>query len=314
MRKLSVDCGKHRLPTKQVNHLAALGQAIDRGDQPLVYDGGFVGLARPTESEVIEHAPLPSTRNRSETGSRQGWRASARQRPNRKAKPFRSDAIEAAHGTGFRLLVQHYEALGFEDKNGLWVAAKSKPLGLGGPQAFFLIALPNIFSIYPRAWAFSAIGNRTVPFPLKHTNFPDGSICAFTKESGAWQPGEGILELVDHYSLWALKSLHRATFGWWPGPQVGVGALYRRNEFAPQEWCGCGSGRRYVECHQAQDNLVVSEHAEREFRYLYRSNYTDRDFPQSLIMAATTRWKIIPDMSAVWEARAASDEPNLTSV
>lgn len=309
---MSLGCGKPRLSVKHFSYLAQLGRAIDHDEQPLVFDDGFVGFNRPIESEVIANAPQPHPRDRSESRSRQGRQAQARRRPPRETKSFRSHTVEATHGAGFRLLVQHYEALGFEDDNGLWTAIKAKPLGLGGPQAYFLIGLPNDRRISPRAWGFGAIGKKSFTFPLKHTNFPDASVCAFTKESEAWSPEDGLLCLVDHYALWAVKSWHRTAFGHWPGRQVGACALYRRREFTPHEWCGCDSGKRYIDCHQGSDLVVSEEYAAKEFQYLFRSHYSDRAYPSDVLRAASSGWSFMPSMADIFRIRRAQDEPLMT--
>lgn len=289
-------CGKPNLSESNLDHLRQLGQAIHAGHQALVFDGGFVSLVEQRESEVNRNVKS-RTGNRSAPRQGQGQREPRRPRPSCKAKPFRSRAIEEAHGAGFRLLAQHYEALGFEDTNGLWVAVKAKPLGPRGPQVTFLVGAPNDRALLPRGWAFNTIGSRTTAFPLKHTNFPDASICAFTKESKAWVPADGLLPLMDHYSLWAAKSWHWQVFGWWPGPQVGVCALYRRKEFDPRELCGCESGIPYGFCHYQRDKLIPEELSQREFRQFFNTDYSNRATPQAILKAAKARWKQLPVIS-----------------
>lgn len=180
-----------------------------------------------------------------------------------------------------------------------------------GPQAHLLVALPLDPAISPRAWAFNCVGPRARLLPLKHTNFPDASICAFTKESGAWTPDDGLLPLIDHYALWVAKSWHRSVVGWWPGSQVGVGALYRRKEFVSKEWCGCESGKRYGACHQFLDNQVCDESARAEFRRLFRVDYENRRAPLGVLKAAQSRWKTMPDMAMTFSCRRNPDEPQL---
>jgi hypothetical protein len=290
--------------------LKTVGEALDAGRQALVFDEGFVGMNDEHESEVISDVPQGQA-SRPSARSRAGQRASSRSRgrPPGQAEPFRSPAVEAAHGAGFRLLAQHYEALRFEDRNGLWAAVKTKPLGLGGPQAHLLVAAPTDKAISPRAWAFAGIGPKTELFALKHTNFSDASICAFTKPSGAWTASDGLLPLVDHYSLWIAKSWHREVFGWWPGEQVGACALYRRLEFVEREWCGCGSGQRYADCHRDPDRLVTEAAARREFRVLFGTDYEDRQAPPGVVQAARTFWRRLPDMAVTFSFRANPDEP-----
>lgn len=303
-------CGKPKLNESTLRHLRSLGQALHSGHQPLVFDGGFCGLVEQRGSEV-NASEESEPGSRPETGSRQGRRTSRRRRPSGQAQPFRSRAIEDAHGVGFRLLAQHYEALGFEDKNGLWVTVTTKPLGQGGPQAHLLVAAPTNLSIFPRAWAFSAIGRNAQLFPLKHTNFPDASMCAFTKESGAWVPEDGLLALIDHYSLWIIKSWHRSVEGWWPGRQVGACALYRRTEFTPDEFCGCESGRLYGLCHERADMQMPEATARQEFQRLFSVAYEDRDAPAQIVASARNRWKSMPDMASAYARRFDHTEPCL---
>ncbi len=303
-------CGKPKLKERTLNHLRSLGQAIHAGHQPLGFDGGFCGLVEQRGSEVNaseESEPGPGP----EAGSRQGRRTSWRRRPSGQTQSFRSRAVEDAHGAGFRLLAQHYEALGFEDKNGLWVAVTTKPLGQGGPQAHLLVALPTNPSISPRAWAFSAIGRNAQLFPLKHTNFPDASICAFTKESGAWAADDGVLALIDHYSLWIIKSWHRSVVGWWPGRQIGACALYRRLEFTSNEFCGCDSGRLYGLCHEQADLQVPEAAAHREFHRLFSGAYEERSAPEQIVVSARSRWRTMPNMANMYARRIDHSEPYL---
>ena len=282
------------------------------GIQPLVFDGGFVDPQRPTESEVNNNATQSQTQNGSSAGQRQ--RRKPRPRPPGEAKSFGSGAIEKTYGTGFRILVQHYEAISFDDRNGLWVAVKAQPLGSGGPQAHFLIGLPLDQRVAPRAWAFSSLGIKAESYPLKHTNFLDASICAFTVQSNAWSYEDGLLALVDHYSLWALKSLHKRYLGWWPGPQVGEGSFYRRTEFKGREQCGCGSGKLYENCHQATDLLKDEKVAHLEFRRLFRCEYHQRSIPRGVAEAARTKWRHTPDLAQIFSLRPNLDEPMIPLV
>jgi len=305
-----IACGKSRFSHSAFNHLRELGIDIDAERQPFVFDGGFVGRDSGQKGKV-QDATQSHPGNRPEPGSRKGQRAWARRRPSREAKSFRSAAHEAAFGDQFRTLARHYEALGFEDPNGLWVAVKTRPLGRGGPQAHLLVALPYEQTISPRAWAFGTIGHQAELFPLKHTNFPDASICAFTKESRAWEHLDGVTALVDHYSLWIIKSWHRTHLSLWPGPQVGACAYYRRREFKPDEWCGCESGKRYFACHQHGDIQISDKIGRIQFRELFSGNYEDRAAPQSVMRAAHTRWQTLPDMAAVFILRQAIGEPHM---
>ena len=177
---------------------------------------------------------------------------------------------------------------------------KSYPLGLLGPRVHFLVGLPMDRNVFPRAWVFDRIGPYASRLSLKHTNFPDASICAFSQSSDAWGPNDGLLALVDHYSTWVIKSWHRETFGWWPGPQFGERAFYRRREFDGREWCGCQSGKRYAVCHQGADLIVNDDVARREFLRDFPTGYESREIPDCVFEAARTNWKKLPSLVQVF--------------
>lgn len=289
-----------RLTEAQLAHLRAVGIAIDGNRQPTVFDGGFVGFSDETESEVM--TDVAGQEAGSQSGARSGRRARARW-AQASDHPFRSDALEEAHGAGFRILAQHYEALAFEDRNGLWVVVTSHPLGRGGPEVQFLMAVPLDDRLAPRAWAFTKRRARADLMTLKHTNFPDASICAFTPNHRPWPNEDGLLGLVDIYVLWTVRKLHRDHFGWWPGPQLGPCAHYRLREFDPREDCGCGSNKRYAECHLPADMLANPEAGAAEFRRLFGVSYEDRRPPEQVLEAAMSSWAKMPSMAKVYAHR-----------
>ena len=289
------------LPNDVAEHLRRLGQAIDIGQPPTVFDGGFVGFRDVAESEVMTDVAQGQA-YRSPTGSWQGRRA----RPWRAPAPnhaFRSDAFGIAFGPEFRRLAQHYAALAFEDRNGLWAAVPAKPLGQRGPEVHFLVAVPTDDRFSPRAWAFDKLGSRARLMSLKHTNFPDASICAFPHGHWPWPNPDGLLGLVDIYLLWAVRKLHRDYFGWWPGPQVGPCAHYRVREFDPREQCGCGSNKRYGVCHMAADFLENPLVGRAEFRRQFDCDYDDRRPPGLILDAARSTWTRIPSMATAFAHR-----------
>jgi hypothetical protein len=110
-----------------------------------------------------------------------------------------------------------------------------------------------------KAWAFWDQGPFVAPWWIgpRHTNFNDGSICAFDRNhESAWRFGGSLRQLVDYFTLWTIRHLHLRTFGKWPGMQSVPEALrYERVlEFSPDELCGCGNSRtKYRDCCQRQD-------------------------------------------------------------
>lgn len=289
-------CGKLPKSGIDFNRLRALGQALDTGQYLSVFHQGFVTIGDEHESEVIKDvATEPARRSaaRAWAGRRtaEGPRRAASQTDH-----FRSPTLESAFGTEFRILAQHYDALGFEDPDGLWVVTKSKPLGRHGPRIHFLIAFSLDRGIPPRAWAFDRTGPHARLMSLKHTNFPDASICAFLPDENAWSPSDGIIALVDHYSVWAIKKLHRDHLGHWPGKQAGACAYYRRMEFAASEWCGCQSGRKYRDCHQGADLLVNDAAGKKEFEQIFHCDYHARREPPEVLASAKSHWNIMPQL------------------
>lgn len=135
----------------------------------------------------------------------------------------------------------------------MWLLVPSRLLPGLRQQALFLAGV-SYAGAAVRSWAFWAdplsqpgwIGPR-------HTNFPDGSICAYEPSDGTWGFGEPLVDLLDLYSVWAVRHLHDLTFGRWPGPQAVYHPYERLLEISPEEYCGCGRDRRYADCCQALD-------------------------------------------------------------
>jgi hypothetical protein len=128
-------------------------------------------------------------------------------------------------------------------------------------KATFLVALPYRFGPGPCAWGFWTAAAETRWIGPRHTNFQDGSICAFSPDDRAWSEGGDLRALLDLYSVWTLRHLHLEVFGRWPGKQYAllgadprVQAYYRWIECKDDELCGCGSEtRRYSQCCKPSD-------------------------------------------------------------
>jgi hypothetical protein len=149
----------------------------------------------------------------------------------------------------------------YPDDDGMWLLARSSIISGLVREATFLVALPYRSGLGPRAWGFWTAGAETKWIGPRHTNFQDGSICAFSPDEGAWSEGGDLRTLLDLYSVWTLRHLHLEVFGRWPGKQYGlfgvdpgVQAYYRQRECNDDELCGCGSEtRRYSECCKPSD-------------------------------------------------------------
>lgn len=136
-----------------------------------------------------------------------------------------------------------------------WLLVESSLLQNLPRKACFLVAVSATHQLV-RAWGFwnsCAVGITWIG--PRHTNFPDGSICAFEPRDGTWQFGDSLVELLDIYSLWALRHFHYEVFERWPGPQSVTPPYERMLELRDDELCGCGqSQKRYAECCKPIDN------------------------------------------------------------
>ncbi len=134
-----------------------------------------------------------------------------------------------------------------------------------------------------RAWAFWEVGVVGVQWiGPRHTNFPDGSICAYDPSAGVWQFGDSLVELLDLYTVWTLRHLHLETFGLWPGPQMAHLLYERVLEFQNGELCGCGSsGLTYAQCCKEADQAhrTVND----AFKFLTFSRWQQRQPPKSIL-------------------------------
>lgn len=171
----------------------------------------------------------------------------------------------------------------FYDDDGMWLLANSSVLeGLDG-KATFLVGLPFASGAAPRAWAFwkSSDGHRWIG--PRHTNFMDGSICAFSTEDRVWTVGGSLVSLLDLYSVWVARQLHLTEFGRWPGRQYGPHPFYRLVEFRPGELCGCGaSGRCYFDCCRPHDLRYDLAQLHASFRKEFGGELKDRAPPPAV--------------------------------
>lgn len=98
-----------------------------------------------------------------------------------------------------------------------------------------------------RVWAVWKDGIR----PTADHMYPDASLCTYMK--GEWIWGRDPLHvLVDWSTCWLAKTLHLEFFNRWPGPQHCSPWVAMRRKML-DEYCRCGSAKRYHECHYRED-------------------------------------------------------------
>lgn len=196
---------------------------------------------------------------------------------------------------GFRPeILLYYPTAHFREVDyGLWIVARIYPLGRDGPCYWVCLFLPDEAVFSPKAFAFERLSPVPRAVGVRHTNFPDASICAFTDEDDAWRPGDNPKILLNLYAEWLICQLFLRLEHYWPGRQAGLDAIYRSVEFTDRDWCDCGSEKRYGDCHRGLDHAeVVRLKASGEYVPL-----PDRVVPQTIIKFAKSRWKKLPDLA-----------------
>lgn len=249
--------------------LQQIGAALDEHQRLRVYIHGVVALDHECATAISAKEKGYDGQGKRGSATRPRQRAArwkgppSGSRPTGPAPRISGSVLRNAYEGQMIRLAEAYPTLRvFADDNGMWLLARSSIISGLPWEATFLVALPHVPGVGPRAWGFWTAAE-SVPSWIgpRHTNFQDGSICAFAPNEGAWSEGEDLRTLFDLYSVWALRHLHLMFLGRWPGKQyafLGVHpaaeAYYRQRECQDDELCGCGSEtRRYAECCKSSD-------------------------------------------------------------
>lgn len=251
------------------NALQEIGLQLDCSQFPCVYNGGFV---KPSDTVVVssflgeEKQDVSFRQRRSKTRSWQrsaGWqRQTYRPRTSGRTTSFICSSLRESYEAELDALMDAYPGTKiWQQEEGLWLLTESAVLAGLGKKATFLCAIPYSPILFTRSWGFWTTLISTEWIGPRHTNFPDGSICAFEPQDGTWKNGDSIIKLLDLYSLWALRHEHLKEFGRWPGHQSVHHPHERLSELRDDEFCGCAhSNRLYSECCKQKDlarNLVA---------------------------------------------------------
>jgi len=246
--------------------LAQIGQQLDQGEFPRVTNGGVVLPSNvPIRSSTLgtEHNYVFKSATRgSSAGSWQGaaggQRTSSGPRTPGSAAPLLGTAVPANYESELSAIREAYpDAQLHADDHGYWLTARSSVLeGLAKAAQFYIAVAPNWSSV--RSWAF---WTHPVMYPEwigpRHTNFFDGSICAFEPSDETWRYGDSFVSLLDLYTVWALRHLHLQILGRWPGYQAVHRPIERLLELRDDEYCGCAAtSRLYGQCCKAKDSSV----------------------------------------------------------
>lgn len=284
--------------------LLELGAALDTQRPLQVHDHGRVALGREPSNEAKENGDGEQQRTRG-SAARPRKGAARRKGPaggSRQAgAPPRVgvDLLRASYEGQVTQLGEAYPSLQtYPDKDGMWLLAKSSVIADLDREATFLVAVPYRAGIVPRAWAFWTGDGPLRWIGPRHTNFQDGSVCAFSPNDGAWEEGGDLRTLLDLYSVWVMRHLYLEAFDRWPGRQyalVGsdpkVSAYYRRTECEDDELCGCGSEtRRYADCCKPSDHNRNFIELAAAFSNQIPGGFSSRQPPQAVADVIGGKW------------------------
>ena len=301
---------------KQIDELLGrIGRDLNQTSFPVVHNGGLV---RPGPDSVVFHPPGEKGNyeqqrpraSRSATATRQwpeGWARQAGPRPTLRswtARPPASLAYDDAGRDGAldQLMVAYPGTKAMKTAEGLWLLVPSTLLPGLGRSALFVIAIAPGYQ-HVRAWGFWCEGGTGVRWiGPRHTNYPDGSVCAFDSQDRTWTFGNSLVTLADIYSVWAVRHLYLERFGSWPGPQSSSHPYERLMEHRDDEHCSCGQpGRRYGECCKSAD-LQLNRCA-LAIDFLGWIQFSERNPPQSVVRLALEQSNHPPLIACISGAR-----------
>ena len=236
--------------------LEEIGYQLDNNIFPLVKNGGIVmpndsPVSLLTMGEVKEDER--ERKRRSKTRSRNG--TTGREGASNQTSSIICTDFQTQYESELNAVLEAYpKTQVWRQPDGLLLLTESALLASNQLPATFFIMIPYAKTEVVKGWGFwsSAIGIEWIG--PRHTNFPDGSICAFERSDDTWTKSDPIIELIDLYSLWALRHIHLKTFGRWPGRQAIHSPFERILELGSDEYCGCNiSDKLYSECCQIKD-------------------------------------------------------------
>ena len=252
-------------PSKEaagLDRLVRIGEDMDRDNFPRIGANGSVvsgtgcsPYVNPPEKECTEDGRRQAGPAGSEgpaAGQRQGAAGPGSARPQAAQASILDEAgltrdVESDLEEAFA----EYRPVRLRVASGVaWILFRLHPVTELPDRALLLVLYPLDRRSLPRAWAWWDTGVWIGP---RHTNVPDGSICAYAEGGWIWRQGDPLLGLLDLYAGWILRHLHLRRVGRWPGGQEVNNSYERWLEQQPDELCGCGSERRYRDCHRPHD-------------------------------------------------------------
>lgn len=255
--------------------LAVMGDQLDNGCYPMVHDGGIVqssNLAVQSDMQGVEKRH--GQRQQQRRSAARPWQGAAgwqgpthRSGSPRRAAPIIDPGIRRAYESQLDHVRSAYpSAKVWLRDTGLWLRTESLILPGLTRRVTFLTAIPFLRDGRASAWAYW-----TTPISLswigpRHTNFPDGSVCAFEPRDATWAIGDSVVKLLDLYTVWALRHLHLELLGRWPGYQSVPIPYERLWELEDDELCGCDRSHvQYSKCCKPADMALDRQQAFADF-------------------------------------------------
>lgn len=295
--------------------LRQIGAALNRNGSLRVHIDGVISVDHQTQKENADErqrARRRAARPRQRAARRQGAPSGSR---TSGAASRVGRELQQAYESHLRPAGEAYPTLAtYPDKDGLWLLVKSSILPGLTREATFLVALPYRSGVGPRAWGFwTETGSPPRWIGPRHTNFQDGTICAFAPTDGAWAEGGDLRTLLDLYTVWAARQLFLEVFGLWPGKQYTILAgplalqvLYRLSECKDDELCACGSETlRYADCCKPGDLKWNRMELIENFMQAIPGGFTSRKPPDHVVGFIDGRASL-PSMAEVHLAMLAS--------
>lgn len=236
------------------NRIQVIGQDLDRCIFPDVLDGGtLVPGARPVAQipgkERAHHGQQSRKADPSSAPRAPGTSAaSGNPGASGDAAPFARTTTEME--VKIESLKRSYPGTrSYPQAHGIWLQIPCAVLPDLGYDARIILAINSSLQ-QVSAWGFWVASNVAIRWiGDRHTNYCDGSICAFDGRDDTWRFGESLVKLVDIYATWIFRHLHLEVCGYWPGPQSAERRLERMSELKPNEHCGCDAPRgTYEQC------------------------------------------------------------------
>jgi hypothetical protein len=233
------------------DRLKLIGESLGAGVYPRVGFGGVLipGCA-PTSTQAKENENATERHEARREGQARAPAASGASGTSDQTAPLLRDGFDRWLVAEAKTLTRSFpETELIPAPDGAVITVKSRVLLEYPESVFFLTMLSPLYG-QPRSWGFS-VGPVFEPTWIgpRHTNYFDGSICAYEPTDGTWSLGMPLVDLFAYYTLWAARHLHLRQFGYWPGQQRVHRASERLAELKQNELCGCSDGTRpYREC------------------------------------------------------------------